>query len=912
MTPERHAQIKALFLAACARPAGERAAFVEQACRQDPELKFAVEQLLAGHSDEATRAAGEERPAAPFGPAVPERVGRDFGPGTIVAGRFRIVELLGRGGMGEVYRADDLTLDQPVALKFLPVALAGDPVWSAQLRQEVRLAREITHPNVCRIHDFTLAGDDSFISMEYVDGEDLRVLLKRIGHVPADRALEIARQLCAGLAAAHARGVLHRDLKPSNVMIDGRGRARILDFGLATVRSTLTPADIRSGTPAYMAPEQLSGREVSVRSDVYALGLVLYELFTGRPAFAAGAREAAPRHDPKPPTPATSLVRDLDPRIERTIERCVAFDPAQRPASALAVLAALPGGDALAAAQSLGTVPSPSLVASVRPQRRFSAGMGLAALLAGLVLLAIMVVFTSQAHPIAADAGAKAPGVLADRARTLLGEGGAPVSEAWGFTDQLAVAVEPGALADQNVAPVLGEGDRGLLFWYRRSARPLVSSNPLRLVWGAGRAGPRDPPLSAVGDVLVVLDGRGRLRALEARPDELRPGGSTFGLEKLLAAAEISPDGPTTAPRLVPPVAWDSREAWPALVNGTAARVEYAALRGQPAAFAVLPADTSHSEANRIEDAQRRERLRLWLELGWVLVAFPVAAVLAWRHAAGGVSDVAGAMRLATAVLLLRSACDVLRMQHVGDGQVKVGLLLACAAGGLLEAALVWLMYGALEPLVRRFWPETELSWTRLLGGRWRDPLVGRDVLVGAAAGVAWALLSRLADLAPGWLGYGGRVAVRPEAMYLSALGVRPALAVVLDGLRWAVYWGLLGLLLIVLLRWCLRRAWLAGAVAALLLAPLGVVGRPQPLAALVLVGLVMIPSMIAVLIRYGLLAGVTGMFVGVVLARLPLTLELSRWYADVGLVGAVVAGFLLVIGFGLARGRGSMGLEGP
>ena len=158
-----------------------------------------------------------------------------FAPGDLVAERYRIVGLLGRGGMGEVYRADDLRLGQPVALKFLPATLARDPMQLARFHAEVRLARQVSHPNVCRVYDIGEADGRHFLSMEYVDGEDLASLLRRIGRLPQDKAVEIARQLCAGLAAAHERGVLHRDLKPANVMLDGRGQVRITDFGLAAL-----------------------------------------------------------------------------------------------------------------------------------------------------------------------------------------------------------------------------------------------------------------------------------------------------------------------------------------------------------------------------------------------------------------------------------------------------------------------------------------------------------------------------------------------------------------------------------------------------------------------------------------------------------------------------------------------------
>jgi serine/threonine-protein kinase len=201
----------------------------------------------------------------------PRLAGR-FEPGTVLGGRYRIVGLLGKGGMGEVYRADDLTLGQPVALKFLPETLVGDSEWLVRFRGEVRAARQVSHPNVCRVYDVGEFDGHTFLSMEYVDGEDLASLLRRIGRFPQDRAIELARQICAGLGTAHDRGVVHRDLKPANIMLDGNGRIRITDFGLAGNAGEV----LRAGTPAYMAPEQLAGGEVTPRSDIYALGLVLY------------------------------------------------------------------------------------------------------------------------------------------------------------------------------------------------------------------------------------------------------------------------------------------------------------------------------------------------------------------------------------------------------------------------------------------------------------------------------------------------------------------------------------------------------------------------------------------------------------------------------------------------------------
>src|SRR5215510_11383084 len=210
--------------------------------------------------------------------------GAQFIPGTMLAERYRIVGLLGRGGMGEVYRAEDLKLGQSVALKFLPKDMTDRPDRLARFHQEVRLARQVSHPNVCRVHDIADIDGQHFLSMEYIDGEDLASLLRRIGRLPSDKALELARQLCAGLAAAHSGNVLHRDLKPANVLIDGRGRAHLVDFGLANLTDERRDAPEVAGTPGYMAPEQLEGREATTRTDVYALGLVMYEMFTGKRA----------------------------------------------------------------------------------------------------------------------------------------------------------------------------------------------------------------------------------------------------------------------------------------------------------------------------------------------------------------------------------------------------------------------------------------------------------------------------------------------------------------------------------------------------------------------------------------------------------------------------------------------------
>jgi hypothetical protein len=375
------------------------------------------ETTLGGASEAETRRASTPSHSGWLSTSQPGD-GR-FPSGTILADRYRIIGLLGRGGMGEVYRADDLRLGQPVALKFLPHAVAGDNVRLAQFHNEVRVARQVSHRNVCRVYDIGEADGAIFLTMEYVDGEDLASLLRRIGRFPQDRAIEIARQLCAGLAAAHDQGVLHRDLKPANVMIDREGRVRITDFGLAGIADEIQ--DIRAGTPAYMAPEQLAGREVSVRSDIFALGLVLFEIFTGKRAFnAKNVAELLRMHDEGLSVTPSSAVNDLDPVVERVIMRCLEREPARRPVSAIAVSAALPGGDPLAAALAAGETPSPEMVANAGRRDAISPVYGLSAI--AVIVLGIIAITSASYRTLIVHRQPfeRPPAVLTDRAQTYL------------------------------------------------------------------------------------------------------------------------------------------------------------------------------------------------------------------------------------------------------------------------------------------------------------------------------------------------------------------------------------------------------------------------------------------------------------------------------------------------------------
>jgi serine/threonine protein kinase len=279
---------------------------------------------------------------------------RSFSEGERVADRYRIVSFIAEGGMGEVYRAEDLELSRHVALKTVRAEIAADPRALDRFRREIALAHKVTHPNVCRIFDLGVhhRGERiTFLTMEFLDGETLSQHLRRRGPLSVDEARPLIEQMSAGLAAAHAAGVVHRDFKSPNVLLvpNASGlRAVISDFGLAAPTLGAETDESSSvarglvGSPAYMAPEQVEGRKADARADIYALGIVLYEMMTGVWPFVADTpmRTAMLRLQQAPPSPL-SLRPSLPSSWATTILRCLARDPADRFADAREVAAAL-------------------------------------------------------------------------------------------------------------------------------------------------------------------------------------------------------------------------------------------------------------------------------------------------------------------------------------------------------------------------------------------------------------------------------------------------------------------------------------------------------------------------------------------------------------------------------------------
>lgn len=704
-----------------------------------------------------------------YTPGPPATPGDRFAPGELLAGRFRVVAPLGKGGMGEVYRADDLTLGQPVALKFLPAHIAHDPDRLARFRKEVAVARGVSHPNVCRVYDIAEHDGQPFLTMEFVDGEDLSSVTKRLGRMTEEKGVEVARQLCSALAAVHDRGLLHRDLKPANVMLDGRGKVRLTDFGLAAAAEDLSASQVRSGTPLYQAPEQLAGREVTVRSDVYALGLVLYELFTGKRAFADAKRDSSPS---KP----SSHVTGLNPAVEAVVLKCLAPDPTDRPRSAVEVLTGLPGGDPLAAALAAGQTPSPQMVADAGEVGLISPRVALALLGAFALALAAFAALYPRVMAFALAGGLpRSTEWLSGKAREVRELAGHPegVQAAVGYEFDLELL---GRIKRTDDSP--DRWDRltrppaaPIIFWHRESPAPLIPGlfyaylgtiETTRVRW-------QDPSPVVPEMTGVILAPDGRLIEFYAVPSErAAPADGEPDWAAWFKKAHLQPGQfrPSPTHPWAAPVYAEKAFTWVPNDPGNAelpVRVEAGTFRNRVVWFRAAPAwrvppgpDAKSQPGSTAEPAREAQALGdQGSAVGPAFVFIPLVVaviVLAPVTLRSGRADGRGAFLLAAGVFALLVLVWALETRHVFRLD-EVQLFVLGVAGALFWAALTGFSYLVLEPYVRRWWPETVISWNRLLVGRWRDPLVGRDVLAGTLAGVLWVVCAQLANQVPRWAG---------------------------------------------------------------------------------------------------------------------------------------------------------------
>jgi len=804
-----------------------------------------------------------------------------FEPGARLGTRYRIVGLLGRGGMGEVYRADDLELNQSVALKFLPEKVARNPGDLARLRSEVRIARQIAHPNVCRTYDLAEADGQVFVVMEYVDGEDLASVLRRLGRPTPAKAVEIARGICLGLGAAHESGVIHRDLKPSNIMIDGRGRVRIMDFGIAGTVEEIAGERGIAGTPEYMSPEQRRGAPATLQSDIYALGLVLFEVFTGK-------RASEVKASPDPQKPGTqvrrpsSVVPDIDPAMEHVILRCLTVEPAQRPQSAYAVYGALPGSDPLAAAVAAGETPSPDLVANAGGEGTLKplwAALCVVILLAGVLGRSILDGPTyARLTKSAQSQSARAEEVLTHVTGTT-----APRFSAQSFRYGLVDSVR---------------AIRTVQYWRRWSPEMLTPGF-------FGVSGLDDPPQVYGGSGEIVLDERGRLLALSIVPDRTRDSSGT----KLASpdwdfAIRSAGREPAALVHATPPssfrVEGDTVAAWAWGGASAETTLVAASVRGRITSVDTYVKGRPLGDLIVSSTPESAGPFVWFMAIAFYVLPFVGSIILARRNVRRDRVDVRGARTAFLLMVVLGLGAWLLSqdMSELGPLLPLRDVLAGPALGrALIYASILTLAYLAIEPFVRRLWPHALVSWVRLSSGRFRDPIVGRDILVGGALGVVWAFtadLNHVIGRAFGitrdpvvLLGLSGYLGTSPLFGTSSVLA-RATYLLVSASVIVAIFFTIM-----VVLRAVLRKNWLALSVLTLMFTFLGNWGSLSPgsLPIFLMTSLALNAAIVFVGVRFGLVATVTAAFLSAALDALPWITDLGSW-----LGGQVMFQWVLVL----------------
>ena len=905
MDAKRWQKIKSLFDAVQPLEAREREKFLKNACAGDEDLRREVEKLLASFESSESflenpavaEAASlfEDKKSPIANHTTGDLTGENLVAGTILASRYRIVGLLGKGGMGKVYKAEDIKLNQTVALKFLPDRLEKDTAALDRFIGEVRTARSVAHPNVCRVFDIGEIEGRHFLSMEYVDGDDLSSLLRRVGRLPSERAIEISRQLCVGLHAIHDAGILHRDLKPANIIIDSRGKARITDFGIAGLEAEISKDALRVGTPAYMSPEQIRGGDVSTRSDIYALGLVLYEIFTGKQAFNADSiPDLIRKHQSETPTNPSEHVKGIDPLVESVIRQCLEKNPNDRPQSALHVAMALPGGNPMQIALEAGETPSPEMVAASPKKGALQPIVALSCLVAGIAMLAFCLFASMKIAVNNRIPFNKSAEVLSERANEIAAKFGytdAPAERVFRFYNDTSYA----EYVRENPSPdkwAKIESGQPLMFVFVERQSPknfdvMMSGNGL---WTLGS-------MTESGERTILLDTRGRLVEFSAVPPQF--GVSSNAKTDFSAAFQAAELDLTkfkeVPPNWTPPDAFDERRAWEGVLpdhEEIPLRAEAAGFQGKIVFFKLIyPWAKPNSVGSETYTA--RDWMGVFVYAGILITIVVVALFLAWKNLKSGSADRKGAFKTALFVFSLTFLGWFLSMNHVPSFFPELDRFMHALREALRISAIIWILHLALEPVIRRNLPDLIVSWNRLLTGDWRDSLVGRDVLLGMLCGIAHITLI--------YAGFYVERLFHGDFRLLSWSGALIALrswtAGILGTTATSVGYGFLMICFLAILYLLLRRRFFAGLIIFSLMLTVEILLFTQSLIFLpftIIIGVILCLT----ITRFGLTATVAAQTVFAWLAITFLTLNFSAWYAS-GMfltLGLILA--LLIYGF--------------
>ena len=841
---------------------------------------------------------------------------------------YQVLEKIGQGGMGEVFLAQDTTLDRKVALKFLPKASQPDPTARKRFLREAKSAAALDHPFICKIYQVGEVKERPFIAMEYLQGMTLQEKLSD-GPLPVSEAVEIAFEIAETLEAAHKQSFVHRDLKPSNIMLTSEGHVKVMDFGLAKrvtpnnepeqeITTALTREGATIGTGPYMSPEQVRGQPIDTPSDIFSFGVMLFEMLTGvhpfRKATSVDTASAILRDDPPP---LSNYLSGLPEVLQHTVNKTLAKSTHDRCQSAREVLVDLkqlagavplsPGTDGLPAPDTRGEAEVAALAAEGEASRGFAPAVAWMCLVGTVVALAGTLWIAGQSRLSQVVPLPKSPEILISDAQAILEDLGYSTPQ----RDSTHGFVRDTRYIDHLMSQersrawweLLARGEPNVIrFWYRESPGYLVPHRTTEFF-----PAEHDPPLSVPGMVNLQLDTRGRLRRLEAVPVNLADSGeesmeADWG--SLFAAAQFdledfTPDRPDSSPSspAYRQAAWQG--TYPDAPE-IPIRIEAAFFGGRPVAFDILepwdePAGQGAGGSGFVQAADVvPDAWASFAHVALQLALILTLVLLAQRNFRANRGDRKLVFRLACFFFALVMLQWVFAANHVPEGS-QVELLFGALSRAFFAFGLAWLFYIALEPYIRRLWPQTLISWVSLLKVRFRDPRVGRDVLMGCTYGTVFALVFHIPRVAGGWL---GAVPPRPD------LPVHPAELIALRGVKESVgelfsvqvnisshILYLIGAL--VLLKLICRRTWLAVGIHAILYvfvyASIG----------LGMVGIALwIGLWYLIFFRFGWVSILVGTFTNDLLNGYPLTINLSAWYAHASILVAVVCLALTVYGF--------------